>query len=667
MQPKGYIRLSRAILGVLVISIMAISAVLPLQRAHAAQTLYFVKPGGTDNSGTCDSWAHACELRWGLALANLASAVGSVPVQVWVAAGTYRPAGAPGTDRAKSFQVLASVSLYGGFAGTETLLSQRNPAANISILSGDIGSLGIVTDNSYHVLTVDLPSGASALVDGVRVVAGRADGLASSGNDWGGGIYIQAGSPTLRNLIVSGNYASIDGGGLVVRIGSSAALNNVTFNGNAAGSLGGGVFAAGNSLALTNVVFSGNIAAHTGGGIFHGGTSATLTNVVFDQNMATDSGGGMSVQGNAALRNVTFSNNSAAFGGGLAGNSDTMTLTNVTFYQNMSTEFGGGMCSCSTNSNETLTNVTFSANIGGGLFVNGPNHPVVRDGLFWADSTWEVLGLGASITNSVVQGGCPLNSTCSGLITTDPKLGSLQNNGGFSKTMALGAGSSAIDTGNNATCAPKDQRGVVRPQGAACDIGAYEVRAASFASTAAYDGWVLESSENSSTGGSLNSTNATLLAGDDAQNRQLRSFLSFGTGTLPDTATVVLAKLRIRQSSIAGAPFTGHGRLLADLARPYFGAEPGLVLSDFQGATTTTSTVVNSAGIFASTPVSGWYTALLSSTGQSNINKTGSTQFRVRFGIDDDNDLTADQLAFFSGNYLTTPAYQPRLVVYYNP
>jgi len=53
-------------------------------------------------------------------------------------------------------------------------------------------------------------------------------------------------------------------------------------------------------------------------------------------------------------------------------------------------------------------------------------------------------------------------------------LSPLANNGGFTQTMVLGAGSPAIDAGNNATCASTDQRGVKRPQGPHCDMGAYE-------------------------------------------------------------------------------------------------------------------------------------------------------------------------------------------------
>ncbi len=72
-----------------------------------------------------------------------------------------------------------------------------------------------------------------------------------------------------------------------------------------------------------------------------------------------------------------------------------------------------------------------------------------------------------------MQGGYP-RSTCTNIITADPLLGALGNYGGFTQTIPLLAGSSAIDTGNDAVCPATDQRGVTRPQGAHCDIGAYE-------------------------------------------------------------------------------------------------------------------------------------------------------------------------------------------------
>ena len=71
-----------------------------------------------------------------------------------------------------------------------------------------------------------------------------------------------------------------------------------------------------------------------------------------------------------------------------------------------------------------------------------------------------------------------MGSTCTHIITTDPLLAPLADNGGFTETIALKTGSSAIDSGGvNQTCPNTDQRGVTRPQGAGCDIGAYEAGA----------------------------------------------------------------------------------------------------------------------------------------------------------------------------------------------
>jgi len=68
-----------------------------------------------------------------------------------------------------------------------------------------------------------------------------------------------------------------------------------------------------------------------------------------------------------------------------------------------------------------------------------------------------------------------ITSPASAIIFTDPLLGPLADNGGPQQTMALGAGSPAINAGNSTACPATDQRGIGRPQGSGCDIGAYEV------------------------------------------------------------------------------------------------------------------------------------------------------------------------------------------------
>jgi hypothetical protein len=155
-------------------------------------------------------------------------------------------------------------------------------------------------------------------------------------------------------------------------------------------------------------------------------------------------------------------------------------LTNVTFSGN-SAWCGGGMAN-NNGSSPTLANVTFNANYvagGGGGMYNLNSNPQIRNTIFWGNTATTA---GAQIyndtsypalSNSVVQGGCPAGSTCMDLLSTDPLLGALGNYGGFTQTIPILAGSSAINTGDNVVCPATDQRGITRPQGA-CDIGAYE-------------------------------------------------------------------------------------------------------------------------------------------------------------------------------------------------
>ena len=116
----------------------------------------------------------------------------------------------------------------------------------------------------------------------------------------------------------------------------------------------------------------------------------------------------------------------------------------------------------------------------GGAIYNAGGAVLMSNTILWGDSAgmgpeiYQTSGT-TTITSSVVQGGCPNGITCFGVITTDPLLGALQDNGGPTQTMMLMAGSPAIDGGYNPTCAAQDQRGVPRPQGANCDAGALEV------------------------------------------------------------------------------------------------------------------------------------------------------------------------------------------------
>jgi len=185
----------------------------------------------------------------------------------------------------------------------------------------------------------------------------------------------------------------------------------------------------------------------------------------------------------------------------------------------------------------------------------------------------------------------------------------------------------------------------------------------SYRSTGSQDGWVLESSETSSTGGTMNATATTFVLGDNAQDKQYRAILSFGTSGLPDDAVITKVTLKIKKQGLVGTdPFTTHGNIKVDVRKGAFGGNNALQLADFQAAASK-----NAAGTIKNTPSSGWYPVTFNSSAFTYINLVGVTQFRLRFAIDDNNDNGADYLKFYSGNY-SSASLRPLLVIeYYVP
>jgi glucose/arabinose dehydrogenase len=186
------------------------------------------------------------------------------------------------------------------------------------------------------------------------------------------------------------------------------------------------------------------------------------------------------------------------------------------------------------------------------------------------------------------------------------------------------------------------------------------IKVANFVSIPAQDGFILESSETSAVGGWLNSKSAVVIVGDDSRNRQYRSILSFNTYSLPDTSVIVSATLKLKKQSGAGTdPFSTHGLLAVDIRKPYFGSTPALQLADFAAAPG-----LNTVGVVGTVPVGGYYQSRFHPSAFAQVNKSGFTQLRLRFQTDDNNDLSADWLAFFSAD-VTVTAYRPVLQISY--
>ena len=177
-------------------------------------------------------------------------------------------------------------------------------------------------------------------------------------------------------------------------------------------------------------------------------------------------------------------------------------------------------------------------------------------------------------------------------------------------------------------------------------------------SLADQDGWIVEASENSNTGGSLNSVSNRIRLGDDASDRQYRTILSFNTASLPNNAVIQSAVLKVKHHSTIGTnPFNVLGTLWMQIKQGTFNNNANLELADFNAAPSTTS----NAGTFSG-PVSSWYSATLTPTGRAYLNLTGLTQFRLLFSTADNNNNIADFIRFNSGD---APTDQPELVITY--
>lgn len=191
-------------------------------------------------------------------------------------------------------------------------------------------------------------------------------------------------------------------------------------------------------------------------------------------------------------------------------------------------------------------------------------------------------------------------------------------------------------------------------------IGAFRVlNTRTFRSVAANDGYIVETSEVSGTGGALNSTANVLRFGDTASDRQLRSIVDFDTSSLPDTAVVTKAVLRLKQAgAVTGTdPFTTHGSLRGDIKKGAFSGNIALQSQDFQALSNLPNAVVIGPLRFAS----------LSAAALVHIDRAGHTQFRLRHNLDDNDDLSADIHNAYSGEAAfvsTRPALE---VTYFVP
>ena len=372
----------------------------------------------------------------------------------------------------------AASPVFAGVVGTGTAASCTQSALQTQISAG-----GTVTFNCGGPATIAIATGLGINSSNPAVVVD------------GGGII------TLDGATISPHAPMIS------IYGGSSTLPSITFkgmtfsNGNATGTglQSGGAILNGGNLTLDNDVFNNNQAPF-GGAVAQErcsssgspptpcvAASLTVTNSTFSNNSASNSGGAINLQSDTvSVSNSTFAGNSAGSGGAvyLFGNSTftaSGTIANSTFNGNSASSSGGAIAATNLQGGSvTLTNDTIAGNSattnGGGVYVTSTL--TMQDTLL-ASNTGGNCNVGSfSGTNNLQFG----DGTCAGVPTADPHLGALANNGGPTQTMALGAGSAAIDAGNNATCPAADQRGFARADGdgngsVICDVGAYEAAA----------------------------------------------------------------------------------------------------------------------------------------------------------------------------------------------
>ncbi len=318
----------------------------------------------------------------------------------------------------------------------------------------------------------DVMSGASLRLTGVVVRNGSVvpSGNAATTANSGGGIRA-SGELVLSDDVITGNAAAL-GGGVTSR--KSLVASYTTFSSNTATFGDGAGIDSYGTLSLEHVVVSGNTASgyQSVGGVRSLGT-ATISDSTFDRN--TGSAIGILSGSTMTLTRSTLAQNAASgpsgVGGGVFIHAGNLTVTNSTIAGNSAATLGGGIY---LNSGQaTLVNDTFTGNgapQGGNVY----GRATAVNTIFGRPSSGGSCVAVTSKGHNLEETQCAVGKAPGDLIGLDPMLAPLADNGGSARTEALLPGSPAIDAGDASSCPATDERGVKRPAGDGCDIGAYE-------------------------------------------------------------------------------------------------------------------------------------------------------------------------------------------------
>lgn len=517
--------------SLLVLPALSALAVLGTLEGQADAAAFLVtstsdSPDFAPGNGFCASAAGVCTLRAAVMEANaLAGAdtitiTGGMPMISLVTVGAGENAAATGDlDIAGTLTIVGNGAILGGFGSDRLFHVLTGATVDISgvslhdgwgdIVGGAIYNQGdlelsdcVISDNS----AID-HGGAIKSITGSLVV--RSCEIFENDADRGGAIYSTT-DLVIEDSTLYFNDAGLYGGAVYATGTGLAEITASYIGANTAGDRGGGVA----TLAPMNFVdtlvelneagdyggglwmytdaaivdafqtdFQGN-SATDGGGIQNFWGDLTLRRVNVSDNVASGSGGGIDNQGTLIAQRSAIATNSAASGGGLRnyGVYAELTMHNVTVSGNSATGSGGGLRIDASSTSTDLNNVTIASNTGtsGGIQASGSTvmiNTIVGDNLDLGGAASDCVGSTTSNGHNLIEdvAACVIAGPATAdVYSTAPGLDPLAFNGGRTPTHAVQAGSAARNAGDNATCRPADQRGVARPLGGTCEIGAYE-------------------------------------------------------------------------------------------------------------------------------------------------------------------------------------------------
>jgi hypothetical protein len=194
-----------------------------------------------------------------------------------VAQGDYSPGGGP----TGTFQLLDGVTIQGGFQ--PGVFGSPNPAAYPTLLDG--------TTTNYHVV-MGSGTDSTAVLDGFTITNGNASGNGDANSGFGGGLFINGGSPTIIDCAFVNNSAVSGGAVYDANDGSTpATFESCIFTNNSASTLGGALYLLNSSPSLVDCLLVGNSASQSAGAIYDVSSSPTITNCTFTMNTAGQDGG----------------------------------------------------------------------------------------------------------------------------------------------------------------------------------------------------------------------------------------------------------------------------------------------------------------------------------------------------------------------------------------